>query len=606
MARSIKDITRQVKEQADIVAIVGRHVPLKKAGTSYKACCPFHKEKTPSFNVVPSKGIFHCFGCGASGSVIDFVMRTEHLEFMEALRLLAKDLGIEIPAPGGPQEREARDAAEKQRRALQSVMEFALEWFRGNLESRRNAIAADYLEHRGIEPKIAEAFQLGAALEGWAHLRDAAVAKGFSDDLLIEAGLCKRHESRGTVYDGFRHRLIFPIFDHRGRPIAFGGRELASESQGAKYINSPETALYKKGRNLYALNVAEKAIADSGYAILTEGYMDTIMAHQFGFTQAVASLGTALTPEQARLLKRYASRVHFLYDGDMAGQAAMLKNGEPLLGAGFDARVISLPLEDDPDTFLRREGPEALRAKMEKAREYFDFALEAHAVGVETRTLAGQATLVEKCAPLLRALGNEVQREAAITRLLTRLGGGLPREAIYRILAPRERKAASPERKKSPSRLTMPELQYDPLERAVLKLMLESFQALEIFRHELQESWLTDRRLDPWIMYFLGGTDEAMAMIAESESDPEYPLPTDPTIVYRILAEELPIGEPEHASRELLARLKRRHHKSITARLIEALRDTDDENAMKLLSSFQEESMLALRTELPKAQHRIE
>ena len=377
MPRSIKDIARQVKDQADIVAIVGRHVPLKKAGTSYRACCPFHKEKTPSFHVVPAKGIFHCFGCGAGGSAIDFVMRTERMEFMEALRLLAGELGIEIPAPGGPQDEEARDAAEKHRRSLQSAMEFALDWFRGNLTSRRNAVAADYLEQRGIAPEIAEAFQLGAALDGWAHLADAARAKGFSEELLTEADLCIRHEQRGTVYDRFRHRLIFPIFDHRGRPIAFGGRQLADDPTSGKYINSAETSLYKKGRTLYALNVAQKAISDSGHAILTEGYMDTVMAHQFGFPQAVASLGTALTPEQARLLKRYANRVYFLYDGDAAGQKAMLRAGESLLGAGFDARVIILPAEDDPDTFLRREGPEALRGKFENAREYFDFALEA-------------------------------------------------------------------------------------------------------------------------------------------------------------------------------------------------------------------------------------
>ncbi|MBI5154829.1 DNA primase [Candidatus Poribacteria bacterium] len=610
MSRTLKDVTRQIKEQADIVAVIGRTVSLKKAGASYKGKCPFHNEKTPSFNVVPAKGIYHCFGCGAGGSVIDFVMKADRLEFIDAVKKLAAELGIEVPEYRGGPDKAARDAEEDRLRSVQSANDFALKWFRANLLERRNTVAVAYVAKRGISPEMGEKFQLGAALEGWSHLTDAAMRAGFSAELLIEAGLSKRSEGKGSVYDSFRNRLIFPIFDHLNRCIGFGGRCL--DDDPAKYINSMETALYKKGRSLYALNLAQKAISDSGFALLTEGYLDTLMAHQHGFPQAVASLGTSLTPDQARLLKRFASRVYFLYDGDSAGQNAMLKGGGPLLEAGFDTRVISLPPEDDPDTFLRREGRDALSALIASAGEYFDFALEARAAGLDTHSLAGQAELVERTAPLINAFRNEIQRAGAINRLLSMLGG-LPRDALIRMLDKSraetsrraERSAWSGEAEPAgPPRDQRP---YDSLDKFVLRLMIESFEALEILRAGLSDSWLLDERIEPWVSYFHAGREDAHGMIAAAEAEGQ--MPADPAILPAILAENQPLGDAAHTAHMTLARLKRRHHKRITAQLLDELKSHRHEDLgvpENLLRTIQEEQSLAVRTILPKFPHVIE
>ncbi len=600
MAPSLKDVIRQVKEQADIVAVVGRTVALHKAGNSYKGLCPFHKEKTPSFHVVPSKGIYHCFGCKAGGSVIDFLMHTERLEFIEALRDLAKDLGIELPAAGprsGP-----RDGDEERRRALHSVNDFALTWYRANLTGNRHPVASTYMEKRGITPELAEKFSLGAAPAEWAALKTAANAQGYSDDILVEAGLCKRHEERGTVYDRLRNRLIFPIRDHLGRVVGFGGRRLAEDSDDAKYLNSPETPLYHKGRTLYGLDVAGKSIGDTGYAIVTEGYMDAIMAHRYGFGQAIASLGTALTPEQARLIKRYASRVVFLYDGDDAGRNAMLRAGEALLGAGIDTRVILLPKEDDPDTFLQREGADALAALVHSAREYFDFALDIFAKAEDLATLAGQAELVEKAAPLLNAMAGEAQRAAGLNRLLTYLGT-LPREAVLRTI----QRISAEKRPRYEDRADEPgppqRAPLDPTERFALKLMLESEKALDVLRAELDVSWLSDARLDPWILFLLSHDGEAAALIAEAESAGA--LPGDPALLPEILADAHPLGDPALAARQIAARLKKRHHKKVTRELIDSVREhyRNDPAGLPegILRMIHEENRLAVKVEVPRS-----
>ncbi len=611
--QTLKDITRIVKEQADIVAVVGRTVALKKAGNSYRGLCPFHNEKTPSFHVVPSKGIYHCFGCKAGGSVIDFLMNTERLTFIEALKKLADEMGMALPeADASPAERELRDEQEKRLRALQSANDFALEWFRANLLKTRNRDANTVMETRGITSDLGEKFMVGAALNDWTALLDAGRAKGFSDGLMIEAGLAVRNEESGRVYDRFRHRLIFPILDHLGRPIGFGGRRLDDDPKSPKYLNSAETPLYKKGKSLYALNVAQKDIGDAGFAILTEGYMDTIMAHAFGFGQAVASLGTALTPDQARLLKRYASQVIFLYDGDDAGRHAMLRGGEALLGAGLDTRVILLPAADDPDTFLRREGADALRERLHTADEYFDFALDEHAAGVELGTISGQAALVDALGPLLNTMKNDVQREAAISRMMHRLGD-LPREAIYRVLRQqasqgRREFAPSPEATgssvpASSSARVLPAPEFDPLEKFALKLMIESKEALAVLRAELHEEWLTDMRLDPWILFFFSGHEDAATMLAEAEAVGD--LPGDPMILPAILADPHPLGIPEHSAHQLAARIKRRHQKRVTQQLVreieQATAHAPDEVPSQKLTLMHQESQLAVRAKLPNA-----
>lgn len=604
MNRELTDIVRRIKDAADIVAVVGRVVTLKKAGATYKGLCPFHQEKTPSFNVVPAKGIFHCFGCGVGGSVIDFVMKTERLEFREALERLAHETGIELPS-FRQQSREEKDAETRQREAVQQANEEALKWLRRNLLEGRNRRASEYLPERGISAEMSERFQLGAATDEWDGLKNHLLRLGFSEDLLADAGLCVQADS-GRLYDRFRNRLIFPILDANGRVSGFGGRQLVEETNSPKYLNSAETILYKKSNMLYALNLAKQEIVKSGFAILCEGYMDVLMAHAHGFPQAVASLGTALTMPQARLLKRFANRTYFLYDGDSAGQKAMLRGGEPLLEAGFDTRVIALPPEHDPDSFLRKEGAEALQRMMGGAEEFFDYALRLHAATVDLNLLAGQAELAERMAPVINVLQGDVMREAGIARLLKKLGG-LPREAVTRILK-RARtdvrtEAEAPARTAGEAEVSSIFPGIHMLDLSLLKLMVEVPDALEYFRMNLRHEWVIDPKLEGWIFYLLDHEGFARTLLDHAEATSEFP--GEQQVMMRVLAWDRPVGaNAQAAAEEILWRLHERHQLALTRELLGMIdqKSLGEEEANRILAAYHHEhrQRLHVTRRLPK------
>jgi DNA primase len=608
MADSLREAIRLIKDRVDLVEVVGRITPLKKAGTSYKGLCPFHKEKTPSFHVVPAKGIFHCFGCGEGGSAIDFVMKSERLEFMEAIRKLAADLGIPLPEQR-PEDRRLAEEQTRQALSLQEANSEALVFFRSCLAEGRNALASAYLPERGLTEDLVEIFQIGASIDAWDGLKRHMNARGFSDDMLVKADLCVRSET-GRVYDRFRNRLMFPIFDQNGKVVGFGGRQLVKDEKSGKYINTAETPLFKKSNLLYGLNLAQKEIERTGHAILCEGYMDVIMAHAHGHRQAVAPLGTALTTNQARLLKRFASRTYFLYDGDSAGQKAMMRGGIPLLEAGFDTRVIVLPPEDDPDSFLRREGGAALFQRIEDAEEFFDFAMRRESAGIDLNALAGQAELVERLAPVVVAFRNDVMREAAIARLLRRLGG-LPREALTRILAIAEKRQASanaappladPGSRRGEESIPSDEAalgtagnaavplgapRFDPLETSLLKLMLESPDALAYLREHLHGEWITDSRLEGWIHYLAFNQGYPNSLIDEAEASGE--LPGDRGVIAAVLAMELSAhGKGRDAAEQLIFRLHERHKHALTGEMMRMLDDPNlsEEAVLRLMKSF--------------------
>jgi DNA primase len=606
-----KKAVEEIKLHADIVGIVSRRVDdLKRVGRNYKGCCPFHQEKTPSFHVLPDRNRFHCFGCGAGGTVVDFVMRIERLEFIDAIKLLSQETGIALPETRGAAklDQAAREAQAAHARSVQGANDFALAWFRRNLLERASPLANDYMEGRGITAELAEKFQLGAAPDEWTALLDAAKRKGFTDSLLVDAGLAVRNEDSGRVYDRFRNRLVFPILDVQGRVIGFGGRRLDEDPRSPKYLNSAETEVYHKSRSLYALNWARESVVQSGFAILTEGYMDTITAHAHGFPQTVASLGTALTPEQAKLIRRFASRVYFLYDGDDAGQKAMLKGGEALLGAGLDAWVIRLDGKDDPDDFLRREGPAALRARIDDAVEFFDFALTARAAKLDLGSMYGKGELVAQLAPLLRAFQNEIQYEDALNRIQLHLGG-VPRSAIVDFLGKSMRPAQpAPAAEREHVLAPTPIESYDSLERNLLKLMIENLEALEIVRRDLDPAWIHDPALEGWILFLLEGHHKPEVMIEEARELGE--LPADESVLNALWALDLPLGDPPHSAGQLITRLRRRHSQSITNGLLAALDRTHRDNPAELplgaLKAFHEEARLASRIMLPKGPHRIE
>jgi DNA primase len=601
---SLRDVVQQIKDRADLVEMIGRSVQLKRTGTSYKAKCPFHNEKTPSFSVYPAKHVFHCFGCGAGGSAIDWVMRTERLEFHEAARKLADELGIPWPE-SRPENRKAQD---EERQAAASILEVnaeALGFFRHNLAEKRNSLANEFLVERGLDEEMVETFQLGASLDAWEELKRHLLKQGFSEDLLVKADLCVRSEN-GRVYDRFRNRFMFPIFDQNGKVVAFGGRQLVKDPKSGKYVNSSETPLYKKSNVLYGLNLAMKEIERAGYAILCEGYMDVIMAHAHGHRQAVAPLGTALTAMQARLLKRYANKVFFLYDGDEAGQKNMLERGLPLLESNFDVRVITLPPDDDPDTFLRREGAAALHGLMEDAVEFFDFAVRRLERGLDLTTLAGQAELAERLTPVITSLRNDVMREVAIGRLLRKMGG-LPRDALTALLSKAEARRATQEsslvvpqsveqrdeaeahaREQGPRNGMPAPPRYDSLDSQLLKLMLECPEALAHLRQHLDREWVTDNRLIGWICLLLDREGFARSIVDEAEATGN--CPGRPEVIAAMLAIELPeSARGVDSAQYVLYRLQERHYQARTAELFRMMQEGDlsEEKFRDVLLAYQ-------------------
>ena len=362
-----------LKSQTDIVQVVQAYVPLRRAGTAYVGLCPFHAEKTPSFNVHPDKGFFHCFGCGAGGDVLKFIELQERLDFPDAVRHLAQRAGLQ--APEATTRRDA--AAEAEREALVGIHEAAAGFFSACLADAAGGPARDHLADRGIAPGTAERLGLGFAPAA----RDALTAqlrdRGYADDLLVRSGLAVSREG-GPLRDRFRNRLVIPIARDSGTVIAFGARALRPDQQ-PKYLNSPETAIYSKGRTLYGLHLSKRAIREAGYAVLVEGYFDLAQAVQAGVAPVVACCGTALGERQVRLLKRFAPKVIVSFDPDPAGAGAASRSGELLLAHGLQVNVAVLPDGEDPDACIRTHGVGRYRETLRASRPYLQYVLDREA-----------------------------------------------------------------------------------------------------------------------------------------------------------------------------------------------------------------------------------
>lgn len=356
----------EIQSRADIAEVIGRYVPLKRAGRHFKALCPFHKERTPSFHVNTDKQIFHCFGCGAGGNIFSFLMQQERLSFPEAARQLGEQVGVEIPDQSSSQ-----DAGRLH--TVLAILEKAARYYERCLaHPQHGRTARAYLASRGVSAKTIEIFRLGCApMSGWDKLLQAAKQAKISPELLEDAGLVVRGP-RGVI-DRFRQRLIFPIHDMRGRLLGFGGRSLTD--QEPKYLNSPETAVYRKGSQLFGLFHAKEAIARAGEAVVVEGYFDCMLLWQAGLDQVVSPLGTALTPEQARLLRRYAQRVVLAFDADAAGEQAALRGIDLLVETGLSVCVAQLPPGVDPDEYVGAHGMAAFRQLLEQAADVCEFLL---------------------------------------------------------------------------------------------------------------------------------------------------------------------------------------------------------------------------------------
>jgi DNA primase len=364
-----------LKSHADIVQIVQERVPLRQSGVTWKGLCPFHGEKTPSFHVNRDKGFFHCFGCGVGGDVIKFVELSDKLTFPEAVRQLAARVGLPVPDPDDDQEGESK----RDREALLKAHEVAATWFREQLAGPQGAAAKRLLVKRGLTQTTIDLLGMGYAPASREALKNRLTREGFAPQWLTKTGLVLEREG-GLLIDRFRNRLMIPIARDNGAIIAFGGRAMEAD-QVPKYLNSPETSIYTKGRTLYALHLSKAAITQMRYAVMVEGYFDVAQAVQAGITNVVASSGTALTNAQARLLKRFTSKVVLSFDPDAAGKGAAVRTSEMLVAEGFQVNVAMTPAGDDPDTFIQREGGAAYQALLRSSRQYLDYLLDQAAAG---------------------------------------------------------------------------------------------------------------------------------------------------------------------------------------------------------------------------------
>jgi DNA primase len=365
---------------ANIVQVVQEYVPLKRAGTTYKGLCPFHSEKTPSFHVNPEKGFFHCFGCGVGGDVFKFLELHEKVAFPDAVRMLAQKFGVPLPElRDGADDDSRRDAA--LRETLLKVHEIAAVYFREQLAGPAGVRARQQLSERDVAPATIDRLDLGFAPPSRDGLMSRLLKQGFAESLLLQSGLVVRRDS-GEVVDRFRNRLMVPICRDTGSIVAFGGRSMDPD-QVPKYLNSPETPIYSKGRTLYGLHLSKPQIRASGFAVLVEGYFDFAQVFQSQAAPPVASCGTALTAQQAQLLRRFTTKVVLSFDPDAAGQGAAVRSCEMLVTEGFDVNVVTLDKGEDPDTFIRRHGPDRYRERLRASRPYLEYLLDQGAAGLD-------------------------------------------------------------------------------------------------------------------------------------------------------------------------------------------------------------------------------
>ena len=455
-------VIQEIKDRLDVVTVVGRYVPLKKSGSSYKGLCPFHSEKTPSFHVFPHTGTWKCFGCGAGGDIFTFVEKKENLPFSDVLRMLAKEAGVRLAEP----KPEVRDALQR----LRDIHAQAAFYFQSQLQEKEiGKRAREYLDRREINQETREKFQLGYARDGWEHLISYLKGKGYSLDDIVKAGLAIQRES-GGAYDRFRHRLIIPIRDIQGRVIAFGGRIL--DDGEPKYLNSPQTPIFDKSKVIFALDVAKRAIRAKDQVVLVEGYMDVISAHQRGFKNVVAAMGTSITPEQIKILSRYSRNFVFALDADAAGARAAWRGiqiaQEELSRRGViaatargsfrtenrmlaDVGVAIMPEGKDPDDVLRTD-PEQWRELINNAIPVVDYTLQQTALRFDLTTATGKSQFVQEVMPTLSKVGDPIQRRHYIGKI-----AGMVRvreqdiEEALRLFERNQRRLNSSRRQKSAS-----------------------------------------------------------------------------------------------------------------------------------------------------------
>lgn len=488
MSRVIpEDLIDDVRQRADIVEVISTHVALKKKGQNYTGLCPFHQEKTPSFVVSPAKQIFHCFGCGKGGNVFSFLMEQEGLNFTEAVEKLALRYGISLPQKEMSPAQKQAVARNKRHEALNT---WAMEYFQSCLKGPDGEKARTYLSGRGLDETTIERFALGYAPLQWDGLFLYLKDKGAQPEEMLQLGLIQK-TAKGTWIDRFRDRVMFPILNEKGVAVGFGGRAMGDAQP--KYLNSQDTPAFQKGQHLYALNLAKGAIRQKDQVVLMEGYMDVIAAHQHGITQAVATLGTALTQEQIKLLMRYSYQSLLCFDADAAGQKATLRSIELLIVHGASVKVLQIPEGKDPDDFLRSRGREAFEKLLERALTYFEYLFEMEKAKHDVDTMTGKVAVLQGMLPYLNRISSPVARQGYITLMAQSLS--FPEQAIVAELR-RHQKGVRGEETPTPQKQYQ-EQAFEKAQKTVLRCLLadrdkqstfESCGGAELFAQRLPQS----------------------------------------------------------------------------------------------------------------------
>jgi DNA primase len=578
-----EETIQDVLHRADIVDVIGDYVTLTQRGANAKGLCPFHQEKTPSFTVSSAKGLFYCFGCQASGNVVRFLMMHENLSFPEAVRALADRYGVQIPESSStPPQRDSE---------IQKLLQLhraAAEFFSQRLG--QNPSVRDYCRQRHFSREVVERFGLGYAPDTWEALGRAMQGQGFAQELLLQSGLVVGRDHQRGCYDRFRHRLMFPIADRQGRPVAFGGRLLdaAAVAQAPKYLNSPETPIFQKNRTLYGFHLAKQAIRQHGQAIIVEGYTDVMACHRQGVTHVVGTLGTALTETHVDMLKVMVKDVVLVFDADAAGGKATERGIGLFLDAGVRVHIVELPEGDDPDSFLQQHTGDEFRRRVAEARTFLDYLVARARRFSDLRSPTGQADCAAHILPLLRKIDNEVEQWGYVAQLAEHLG--LPPDVLQRQLRPAsERPRASVWRPTRPRMASRPPSTPGPREEYLLiqELCHDPSRLASVVR-QIAEDTFQDANMGAIFAVFKRCAPQWQGrvfpqILQEIENPVQERLLTE-----MAMAEPNPNGEErERALHDCVLKMKKRQRSTQKQRLIEQMRSASGDHADELLHQFQ-------------------
>lgn len=571
MPRIPEEVIEQVRDRSDIVEVVSGYITLKRAGRNFKGLSPFNNEKTPSFVVSPDKQIFHCFSSGTGGNVFTFIMHMERVEFPEAVRFLARKCGVEIP-----EDTHGDGAAEsKLRDQIFSVNNQAAQYYHELLvtdASPEVSQARDYLKGRGLSLETVKSFRLGIALNSWDSLLRHMQNKNVTLRVLEQAGLIKARQNKEGYYDSFRNRIIFPITDNQGRVRAFGARAL--DNDGAKYINSPETAVYTKGDHVYGFDLAKSAVTQEDCVVIVEGYTDCVMPQQAGFHNVVASLGTALTLQQIRNIRRFTHNVVMLYDNDKAGEAAMIRSFDVLIEEGMHVRVASLAEGEDPDSYIRKHGIAAFRDQIAVARDLFDYKLRKLCERYDPATVQGKAKICDAMLPTIDRYPHAVKQAGYIQQLAAKIG--IPEAALNQELTKHREGIRKPAVVDPVSAQTEPASPPRAVECSLLKLLLDDQEFIPATKAELSIDDFQDLKIRTVITKIYSLVEQGVE-VRSTDLLSRFEDQDVVRLITRLATDDqLIAGDKDKIHRDCVSRLKQDRIKSHRKELIEKMKEAQE------------------------------